>query len=128
MLINQSFEISSCDDTELGIKRESKLEYRISYDDEKENKALVFIIGGYGANAHISFLDFDREYLAKNFSVVAVHVFYHCFCMRRSDVERYGAYKFFENEDVERIKNLAKTFSFPYAEINKDNAVFVADA
>ncbi|EGF1083817.1 DUF2920 family protein, partial [Campylobacter coli] len=28
MLINQSFEIDSCDDVELNIKRISKLEYR----------------------------------------------------------------------------------------------------
>ncbi|EAH4544503.1 DUF2920 family protein, partial [Campylobacter jejuni] len=28
MLINQTFEIDSCDDVELGIKRTSKLEYR----------------------------------------------------------------------------------------------------
>ncbi|ECL2294211.1 DUF2920 family protein, partial [Campylobacter jejuni] len=44
MLINQTFEIDSCDDVELNIKRTSKLEYRISYDDEKEIKAIVFII------------------------------------------------------------------------------------
>ncbi len=75
MLINQTFEIDSCDDVELNIKRTSKLEYRISYDDEKEIKAIVFIIGGFGANVNISFLDFDREYIAKNFDVVAVHVF-----------------------------------------------------
>ncbi|ELU1699694.1 DUF2920 family protein, partial [Campylobacter coli] len=82
MLINQTFEIDSCDDVELNIKRTSKLEYRISYDDEKDIKAIVFIVGGFGANANISFLDFDREYIAKNFDVVAVHVFYHCFCAR----------------------------------------------
>ncbi|EHZ4343116.1 DUF2920 family protein, partial [Campylobacter coli] len=29
MLINQIFEIDSCDDVELNIKRTSKLEYRI---------------------------------------------------------------------------------------------------
>ncbi|EAJ2693142.1 TPA: DUF2920 family protein, partial [Campylobacter jejuni] len=29
MLINQTFEIDSCDDVELNIKRTSKLEYRI---------------------------------------------------------------------------------------------------
>ncbi|EAI2189880.1 DUF2920 family protein, partial [Campylobacter jejuni] len=90
MLINQTFEIDSCDDVELNIKRTSKLEYRISYDDEKEIKAIVFIIGGYGANANIYFLDSYRNYIAKNFDVVAVHVFYHCFCQRRSDVEKYS--------------------------------------
>ncbi|EIT8307950.1 DUF2920 family protein [Campylobacter coli] len=103
MLINQTFEIDSCDDVELGIKRTSKLEYRISYDDEKEIKAIVFIIGGYGANANISFLDFDREYIAKNFDVVAVHVFYHCFCQRRSDVEKYSAFTMFTKDDVSNL-------------------------
>ncbi|EJJ7527930.1 DUF2920 family protein, partial [Campylobacter coli] len=85
------------------IKRTSKLEYRISYDDEKEIKAIVFIIGGFGANANISFLDFDREYIAKNFDVVAVHVFYHCFCQRRSDVEKYSAFTMFTKDDVSNL-------------------------
>ncbi len=69
MLINQIFEIDSCDDIELNIKRTSKLEYRISYDDEKEMKAIVFIIGGYGANTNIHFLDSYRNYIAKKFDV-----------------------------------------------------------
>ncbi|EAL7804688.1 DUF2920 family protein [Campylobacter jejuni] len=103
MLINQTFEINSCDDVELNIKRTSKLEYRISYDDEKEIKAIVFIIGGFGANANISFLDFDREYIAKNFDVVAVNVFYHCFCHRRSNVEKYSAITMFTKEDVSNL-------------------------
>ncbi|OEW26743.1 DUF2920 family protein [Campylobacter jejuni] len=103
MLINQTFEIDSCDDVELNIKRTSKLEYRISYDDEKEIKAIVFIIGGFGSNANISFLDFDREYIAKNFDVVAVNVFYHCFCHRRSNVEKYSAITMFTKEDVSNL-------------------------
>ncbi|MFQ6343042.1 DUF2920 family protein [Campylobacter sp. VTCC 70190] len=127
MLINQSFEIPSCDDAELNIKRTSKLEYRISYDDAKEMKALVFIIGGYGANANISFLDFDRQYLAKNFPVVAINVFYHCFSHRRSNVEKYSAYKSFEKEDLDRIKDLLKKFNFAYTEVSNDNAAFLAD-
>ncbi|EMX7875690.1 DUF2920 family protein, partial [Campylobacter jejuni] len=88
---------------ELNIKRTSKLEYRISYDDEKDIKAIVFIVGGFGANANISFLDFDREYIAKNFDVVAVHVFYHCFCQRRSDVEKYSAFTMFTKDDVSNL-------------------------
>ncbi|EAJ9170272.1 TPA: DUF2920 family protein, partial [Campylobacter jejuni] len=90
-------------DVELNIKRTSKLEYRISYDDEKDIKAIVFIVGGFGANANISFLDFDREYIAKNFDVVAVHVFYHCFCQRRSDVEKYSAFTMFTKDDVSNL-------------------------
>ncbi|MCW1325114.1 DUF2920 family protein [Campylobacter jejuni] len=103
MLINQTFEIDSCDDVELNIKRTSKLEYRISYDDEKEIKAIVFMIGGFGANANISFLDFDREYIAKNFDVATVNVFYHCFCHRRSNVEKYSAITMFTKEDVSNL-------------------------
>ncbi|ECL2549696.1 TPA: DUF2920 family protein [Campylobacter jejuni] len=106
MLINQSFEIDSCDDVELNIKRTSKLEYRISYDDEKEMKAIVFIIGGYGANANIYFLDSYRNYIAKNFDVVAVHVFYHCFCQRRSDVEKYSAFTIFTKDDVSNLSQV----------------------
>ncbi|HEC1737002.1 TPA: DUF2920 family protein, partial [Campylobacter coli] len=128
MLINQIFEIDSCDDVELNIKRTSKLEYRISYDDEKEMKAIVFIIGGYGANTNISFLDFDREYIAKKFDVVVVHVFYHCFCHRRSNIEKYSAYKYFQTEDIDNIKNLLNRFHLSYGEINNDNAFFIADA
>ena len=103
MLINQTFEIDSCDDVELNIKRTSKLEYRISYDDEKDIKAIVFIVGGFGANANISFLDFDREYIAKNFDVVTINVFYHCFCQRRSNVEKYSAFTIFTKDDVSNL-------------------------
>ncbi|EAJ5194438.1 DUF2920 family protein [Campylobacter jejuni] len=110
MLINQSFEIDSCDDVELGIKRTSKLEYRISYDDEKEIKAIVFVIGGYGANANISFLDFDREYIAKNFDVVAVHVFYHCFCARISNNKKYSASISFMEEDLLSLSKILLDF------------------
>ncbi|EIY9822825.1 DUF2920 family protein, partial [Campylobacter coli] len=66
-------------------------------------KAIVFIIGGYGANANIYFLDSYRNYIAKNFDVVAVHVFYHCFCQRRSDVEKYSAFTMFTKDDVSNL-------------------------
>ncbi|HEF9590010.1 TPA: DUF2920 family protein [Campylobacter coli] len=121
MLINQTFKIDSCDDVELGIKRTSKLEYRISYDDEKEMKAIVFIIGRLGANANISFLDFDREYIAKNFDVVVVHVFYHCFCARRSIDEEYNPKLTPNKEDLERLNNILKNINLPHLVANKDN-------
>ncbi|HEC1788442.1 TPA: DUF2920 family protein, partial [Campylobacter lari] len=82
MLKNETYFIDSCDDVELGIKRKNKLEYRISYDDEKTMKAIVFIIGGYGANIDLSIMDFNREFVAKKFDVVAVNVLYHCFSCR----------------------------------------------
>ncbi|EGL8791810.1 DUF2920 family protein [Campylobacter jejuni] len=121
MLINQSFEIDSCDDVELNIKRTSKLEYRISYDDEKEIKAIVFIVGGFGANANISFLDFDREYIAKNFDVVVVHVFYHCFCARQSIDQKYNPKLTPNKDDLERINGILKNINLGHLSVNKDN-------
>ncbi|ECZ4177787.1 DUF2920 family protein [Campylobacter jejuni] len=121
MLINQTFEIDSCDDVELNIKRTSKLEYRISYDDEKEMKAIVFIIGGFGANANISFLDFDREYIAKNFDVVAVHVFYHCFCARQSIDQKYNPKLIPNQNDLERVNGILKNINLGHLLANEDN-------
>ncbi|EGK8767971.1 DUF2920 family protein [Campylobacter coli] len=121
MLINQSFEIDSCDDVELNIKRTSKLEYRISYDDEKEIKAIVFVIGGYGANANIYFLDSYRNYIAKNFDVVAVHVFYHCFCARQSIDQKYNPKLIPNKDDLERINNILKNINLGHLLANEDN-------
>ncbi|ELD6853466.1 DUF2920 family protein [Campylobacter coli] len=121
MLINQTFEIDSCDDVELNIKRTSKLEYRISYDDEKDIKAIVFIVGGFGANANISFLDFDREYIAKNFNVVVIHVFYHCFCARQSIDQKYNPKLIPNQDDLERINGIYKNINLGHLSVNKDN-------
>ncbi|ELD5182727.1 DUF2920 family protein [Campylobacter jejuni] len=121
MLINRTFEIDSCDDVELNIKRTSKLEYRISYDDEKDIKAIVFIVGGFGANANISFLDFDREYIAKNFDVVAVHVFYHCFCARQSIDQKYNPKLIPNQDDLERVNGILKNINLGHLSVNKDN-------
>ncbi|EFK9801081.1 DUF2920 family protein, partial [Campylobacter coli] len=123
MLINQTFEIDSCDDVELGIKRTSKLEYRISYDDEKDLKAIVFIIGGYGVNANIYFLDSYRNYIAKNFDVVTINVFYHCFCQRRSDVLKYDASAKFLEEDLENFSKVLNDFNIDSRNLNSNNAL-----
>ncbi|EAK6961219.1 DUF2920 family protein, partial [Campylobacter coli] len=117
------FEIDSCDDVELGIKRTSKLEYRISYDDEKDIKAIVFIIGGYGANANIYFLDSYRNYIAKNFDVVTINVFYHCFCQRRSDVLKYDASAKFLEEDLENFSKVLNDFNIDSRNLNSNNAL-----
>ncbi|EOH2826064.1 DUF2920 family protein [Campylobacter jejuni] len=123
MLINQSFEIDSCDDVELNIKRTSKLEYRISYDDEKEMKAIVFIIGGYGANANIHFLDSYRNYIAKKFDVATINVFYHCFCQRPSDVEKYSTLADFTKEDLKLIEKVLRKYNIPCDQLANNTVV-----
>ncbi|QSY34363.1 DUF2920 family protein [Campylobacter jejuni] len=123
MLINQTFEIDSCDDVELNIKRTSKLEYRISYDDEKEMKAIVFIIGGYGANANIHFLDSYRNYIAKKFDVATINVFYHCFCQRPSDVEKYSTLADFTKEDLRLMEKVLCKYNIPCDQLANNTVV-----
>ncbi|EDP6898815.1 DUF2920 family protein [Campylobacter lari] len=122
MLINQTYFIDSCDDVELNIKRESQLEYRITYDNSRLMKAIVFIIGGYGANANIHFLDSYRNFIAKKFDVVAVNVFYHCFCQRKSDVEKYSAQATFIEDDLSFLKEILDNFKIQSSKLGVDNA------
>ncbi|MCR6583418.1 DUF2920 family protein [Campylobacter insulaenigrae] len=118
MLINKTYFIDSCDDVELNIKRESKLEYRITYDDEKEMKAVVFVIGGYGVNANMTFVDFNRQFVAKKYNVVAVSVLYHCFCQRKSDVKRYSAEIAFIEEDLPNLEKVLREFNINTRSLN----------
>ncbi|HEB8039577.1 TPA: DUF2920 family protein [Campylobacter coli] len=76
MIVNKTYEIDSCDDVELGIKRESKLEFKLWYDDEKSPQALVFIVQGMGAD--ISSIQYVSDYMVRNFSVGVAGVNYHC--------------------------------------------------
>ena len=46
MLQSKVYEITSTDDIELNIKRESKLEFKVSFDEAKEMKALLVFISG----------------------------------------------------------------------------------
>lgn len=76
MIVSKAYEIDSCDDIELGIKRESKLEFKLWYENEKEVKALVFIVQGMGAD--ISSMQYINDYMVRQFNVAVVGVNYHC--------------------------------------------------
>ncbi|EAK0442063.1 DUF2920 family protein [Campylobacter lari] len=123
MLINETYFIDSCDDVELNIKRESKLEYRITYDDSKQMKAIVFIIGAYGSNVDLSIIDFDRQFIAKKFDVVAVSVLYHCFsCRINSKDKKYSATFSYDERDVAYFKEQLNKHGIAFfGEINQEN-------
>ncbi|HDZ4937690.1 TPA: DUF2920 family protein, partial [Campylobacter jejuni] len=76
MIVSKTYEIDSCDDVELGIKRESKLEFKLWYDDEKKPEALVFVIQGMGDD--ISSIQYVGDYMTRQFNVAVVGVNYHC--------------------------------------------------
>lgn len=122
MLKDAQIFIKGCDDVELGIKRKSRLEYRVSYDDERELEGIFFIVGGFGSNADIRMLDFTRKKFATQLPIMVVNVFYHCFACRKSNEEAYSAEFFITRQDVEGLKkllaklNLSLNASFNYNE------------
>ncbi|ENK4014483.1 DUF2920 family protein [Campylobacter jejuni] len=76
MIINQIYSIDSCDDVELNIKRGSKLEFRLTYDDSKEIEAIVCIISGLGGDIDDNL--YIEEYCARNYNMAVLSVNYHC--------------------------------------------------
>ncbi|TQR30936.1 hypothetical protein DMB92_06840 [Campylobacter sp. MIT 99-7217] len=78
MYKTQNYEISSCDDIELGIKRESLLEFRVSFDDKKEMKGLFFFIAGLGEDNNQDYQEKISRFVVKEFQMAVVRVDYHC--------------------------------------------------
>ena len=78
MLVDGSYEILSCDDVELGIKRSSALSFYACYDDVKEAKALLVIIPGLGADSDSGYRAHLMRTMAENYDVACISVDYHC--------------------------------------------------
>ena len=108
MLKSQSFFTDSFWDMELKIPRTAPLEYRVSYDDGKKLKAIVFLIGGLGANANMSLFDLEREVVAREFPVLCVQVLYHCFCARPSITQGYNPKLQMQEIDRESLQKVAQ--------------------
>lgn len=89
MIVNKTYEIDSCDDVELGIKRTSKLEFKLWYDESKDIEALVFIAQGVGADCNDKYLDLILKSLLKTFNVAFVGVNYHCIGNRPQTGSRF---------------------------------------
>jgi len=122
MLVHKTKKIVSCNDFELGIKRDTSLEYRVSYPSAEKAKAIVFIIPGFGADTNSDYMDKLREYVANTFSVVAVNVFYHCFYSRPEN----GATLAFDDLDIYYLKKVIEEFNIDFSdveEINKESVL-----
>lgn len=82
MLQTKEYKIKSCDDVELDIKRESLLEFSLTFDDEKEIEAILFIIPGLGADNNQIYQNKLALHCANTFSVAVCSVAYHCIANR----------------------------------------------
>ncbi|WP_243708259.1 DUF2920 family protein, partial [Campylobacter volucris] len=70
----------------------------------------------------MAFVDFNRKFIAKKFDVVAVSVLYHCFCQRRSDVDRYSAQTAFMEDDLPHLKTILENFKIQTSKLDIDTA------
>ena len=90
MLVDGSYEILSCDDVELGIKRSSALSFYACYDDVKETKALLVIISGFGADSDSGYRTQLMRTMAESYDVACISVDYHCIGNRPQLGAKFG--------------------------------------
>ena len=101
MIINKTYEIRSCDDVELGIRRDSLLEFKLCYDDEKPVRALIFIVPGLGGDANENYREHLVQFAASEFNVAVASPNYHCIGNR----PQTGATYFLNDLDKIILKN-----------------------
>ncbi|EAI0925095.1 DUF2920 family protein [Campylobacter lari] len=121
MLKNETYFIDSCDDVELGIKRESKLEYRITYDDSKQMKAIVCIISGFGDDANSDYRRHLAETICNNFDVIVLSVEYHCIGSRLNN----GAKIVFDDIDEFILEHSCKAFGIKWKDFSYDDLKYI---
>ena len=97
MLQSKVYEITSTDDIELGIKRESKLEFKVSFDDTKPMKALFVFINGIRDADYAGYEEHLAEFVVKEFEVAVLRVDYHCIGFR----PQTGAKFYMDKKDKE---------------------------
>ena len=97
MLQSKVYEITSTDDIELNIKRESKLEFKVSFDDTKPMKALFVFINGIRSADYAGYEEHLAEFVVKEFEVAVLRVDYHCIGFR----PQTGATFYMDKKDKE---------------------------
>ena len=90
MLVDGGYEISSCDDIELGIKRSSPLSFYSCYDDAKDAKALLVIIPGLGEDSDLGYRANLIRTMAETYDVACISVDYHCIGNRPQLGAKFG--------------------------------------
>ncbi|OUT10058.1 hypothetical protein B9N66_01400 [Campylobacter concisus] len=90
MLVDGSYEISSCDDIELGIKRSSPLSFYSCYDNAKDAKALLVIIPGLGEDSDLGYRANLMQTMAETYDAACISVDYHCIGNRPQLGAKFG--------------------------------------
>ncbi|WP_462104903.1 DUF2920 family protein [Campylobacter concisus] len=90
MLVDESYEILSCDDIELGIKRSSPLSFYSCYDNAKDAKALLVIVPGLGEDSDLGYRANLIRTMAETYDVACISVDYHCIGNRPQLGAKFG--------------------------------------
>lgn len=90
MLVDGGYEISSCDDIELGIKRSSPLSFYSCYDNAKDVKAILVIIPGLGEDSDLGYRANLIRTMAETYDVACISVDYHCIGNRPQLGAKFG--------------------------------------
>ena len=106
MYQNKIYEIKSTDDIELNIKRESKLEFKVSFDEAKEMKALLVFISGIRDIDYAGYEEHLAEFVVKEFEVAVLRVDYHCIGFRPQTGAKFYMDKRDKENFAHRIKKL----------------------
>lgn len=114
MITTKSFDIASCDDFELGIRRQNLLRYTISFPSNiSEIKGILFIIPGFGEDANSDYMESLRVSIAKEYSLAVVNVFYHCFYNRPN----LGARLYFDDKDISVLKEISHFYEIDFSSL-----------
>lgn len=108
MIQTKDFYIKGCDDFELDIKRKTKLHFKLSWDDEKDLKAIVCIISGLGGDSNTHYKEHLIQSLASDNEIAALSVDYHCIGLEPS----LGARRFLSDYDIEIFKLVCSKLGF----------------
>ncbi|EAI4297589.1 DUF2920 family protein [Campylobacter lari] len=115
MLQTKFFQIPSFDDIELNIQRQSLLDFRIDYDDEKEIEAIVFLLPGLGGDISDAYQNKLIYRVLENHNVICLSVDYFCIQCRPQN----GAKLILDNFDQNIIASICSTYN-----INTQNKTF----
>ena len=104
MFQSKTYEISSTDDIELGIRRYSKLEFKVSFDDTKPMKALFVFINGIRDEDYAGYEEHLAEFVVQTYGVAVLRVDYHCIGFR----PQTGATFYMDKKDKENFAHQIK--------------------
>ena len=104
MFQSKTYEISSTDDIELGIRRYSKLEFKVSFDDTKPMKALFVFINGIRSADYAGYEEHLAEFVVQTYGVAVLRVDYHCIGFR----PQTGATYYMDKKDKENFAHQVK--------------------